>query len=102
MDSKIVPAQVPSAVLAVVIVVGASVVPFQARAQAVSLDPVSSTHRSCESATAEAGLGAWACLREGEWNLGELGLFRGFRQSTGYGASGLQRCADAKRMERRH
>ena len=39
MDSKIVPAQVPSAVLAVVIVVRASVVPFQARAQAVELDP---------------------------------------------------------------
>jgi len=39
MDSKLVPAQFRSAVIAVVMVVVASVLPFQARAQSVSLDP---------------------------------------------------------------
>jgi heparanase len=39
MDSKFVPAQFSSAVVAVVMIVVASVVPFKARAQAVSLDP---------------------------------------------------------------
>ena len=39
MDSKSVPAQSSSAVVAVVMIVVASVLPFKARAQAVSLDP---------------------------------------------------------------
>ena len=39
MDSTFVPAQFRSAVVVVVMVVVASVMPFQARAQAVSLDP---------------------------------------------------------------
>src|SRR5579864_1331229 len=39
MDNKFVPAQFRSAVVAVVMIVVASVVPFKARAQAVSLDP---------------------------------------------------------------
>ena len=39
MDSKFVPAQFRSAVVAVVMIVVASVVPFMAQAQAVSLDP---------------------------------------------------------------